>query len=565
MSGDAAQRVAGAAPASLPYVVTAAVRQRLDLLHHLLEFGRQMVVLQGEAGSGRTRMLEAIVEEAGADWRVLQHSGEEVATPQRLLAALTAGLGLAQSSHLQASPLTRIREDLAQRQADGQVVVLAVDDAHALDSSCCALLYELSLGDEGSELHVMLVGDPQGGFAARLEELAPAAALVHIVDVPPLTEDAALDLYSHVADAMDADPGLPAADVLDLADACGGNPGQFIEAILALETPPAATPIPVVRERRPLQRKAMMIAALGLTGAIAGALIHSAGARRAPEPAVIEMTLPGPGAVRRTIGTVAPGTGTVQGIRIDAPALTAPAVGPDVQLAQAPQTAEAVVMPQESESEEAEPSAYAVVAADPGNEAELPPPPGTPAAVAPDPPATTATVEPTAASPASLPAANVAPPAAATPSSQPAAPPAPPVVVEAAPAVKPPAIADTARAPAPAPTPAKPTKSPPAKSATPEAARPQYDSKYVLAQPAQSFVVQLFGSREQEAAQRFVAAHGLSGRATVVRTQHSGHPWYIVSYGHYASRAEANRAAAALPGPLAALKPWPRAVSSLKQ
>lgn len=556
-------------PVALPYVMTPALRQRLDLLHHLLEFGRQMVVLQGEAGTGRTRMLEAIVDEAGPAWRVLQHAGEELASPQRLLAALTAGLGLAQNAPAagsvgQASPLTRIREDLARRHADGQVVVLAIDDAAVMDSSSCALLYELGGGSGSTELHVLMVGDAAGSFAARLEELAPSVALVHVVDVPPLTLDAAFDLYGHVVARMPEDPGASAEEIEDLAIACRGNPGEFIRAVRGLQAPPAAAPPPppVARVRPQLPRRTLFVAALCVLGAVVGALIHSAGSRREPEPAVIEMTLPGPGTGPRTVGTVAPGTGEVRAPVEPPPADAAAAdrAPAPALLAQAGPVAEPVVLPGAPSDEAAEPSAYAVLAADTGNEAELPPPPGAPPEAPAEPLAPAAAVT----APPSATGAKDTPPASAAPTTTPAAtapvavapPPAPKPVP--APAPKPPPTPKPVPKPVPAKPVAKPVTPPPKPVAKP------YDSQHVLAQPAQNYVVQLFGSREQQAAQRFVTQHALGGRAAVVRTMHNGQPWYIVSYGNYASRSEANRAAAALPAPLAALKPWPRPISSLK-
>ncbi len=538
-----------------PYFVSATLRQRLDLLHHLLEFGRQMVVLRGETRSGRTRMLEAIVDESGSAWRVLQHSGDEVATPQRLLAALTAGLGLAQHAQALSSPLARIREDLAQRQADGQVVVLAVDDARCLDASCCALLYELSSAANGSELHVLLVDDEDGTVATRLEELAPATALVHIVEVPPLTADAALDLYGFLVDRMSIDPGLSPEEALDLADTCAGNPGRYTQAILALEATSVALPPSPARARRPLQRKAMVLAALIGTGVIAGALIHSAGARRAPQPAIVEMGLPGPGQRHRTVDIVAPGSATTDEIPETGNAPTLP----NSPLAHSSQAAEPVVLPQTTDAGEAEPSAYSVVAADPGNEAELPAPPGTPDDTATPPAAVAAPASKTV--PATSSSAVVDKSAVSSPA-QATLPPTAPVAqdVVPAPTSKPAPAAATIKSPTrPPPTPAKPSvpvsPMPNSKLAT---------GKQALTTGGQGFVVQLFGSREQAAAQRFVSTHGLAGRATVVRTLHEGQPWYIVSYGRYANRSDAARAVATLPGALAALKPWPRAASSLQ-
>ncbi|CAN0436934.1 unnamed protein product, partial [Phaeothamnion confervicola] len=62
-----------------PYLTTPAIRQRLDLLSHLLEFGHQMVVVQGQAGSGRSRLLSAVAAQARPNWRIIVGNG--AATP----------------------------------------------------------------------------------------------------------------------------------------------------------------------------------------------------------------------------------------------------------------------------------------------------------------------------------------------------------------------------------------------------------------------------------------------------------------------------------------------------
>ena len=61
----------------LPFIESAALRERLDLLHHLLEFGRQIVAIRGPEGSGKSRLLEAWAQETGPRWKVIRLSGDE--------------------------------------------------------------------------------------------------------------------------------------------------------------------------------------------------------------------------------------------------------------------------------------------------------------------------------------------------------------------------------------------------------------------------------------------------------------------------------------------------------
>ncbi|MGR8920690.1 MAG: SPOR domain-containing protein, partial [Gammaproteobacteria bacterium] len=103
---------------------------------------------------------------------------------------------------------------------------------------------------------------------------------------------------------------------------------------------------------------------------------------------------------------------------------------------------------------------------------------------------------------------------------------------------------------------------PPASPAAPAEAQ-AYNTKWVLTQDPETYVIQLFGVRDRAAAQRFVRSGPGAGRTTVVDLELDGAPWHVVVYGHYPDRAAAVSARDALPDALGATKPWPRSVGSL--
>jgi hypothetical protein len=55
------------------YFVTPALRQRIDLVRHLLEFGRQIVVLTGVPAAGKSALLHRVSEPGEKNWRVLRY------------------------------------------------------------------------------------------------------------------------------------------------------------------------------------------------------------------------------------------------------------------------------------------------------------------------------------------------------------------------------------------------------------------------------------------------------------------------------------------------------------
>ncbi len=86
----------------------------------------------------------------------------------------------------------------------------------------------------------------------------------------------------------------------------------------------------------------------------------------------------------------------------------------------------------------------------------------------------------------------------------------------------------------------------------------------MLTQPAESYVIQLFGVRERAGAVRFLRDNPAARPGAIVELTHEGAPWYVVVHGHYPDRDSARAAIETLPPPLAAFRPWARPVQSLR-
>jgi DamX protein len=244
--------------------------------------------------------------------------------------------------------------------------------------------------------------------------------------------------------------------------------------------------------------------------------------------------------------------GTVE-ITLPTPSAEAPAPPPDdapLAVAEAPPGAIDESLPVE-EPAAAAPLVAAEVPAEPAQtvpEADLlqADTPAQEAAPAPTVETTPAPVETAAAPPPVEPAPPVAPKPKAKPASE--------TRTKTAPS---PSVADAASATKRLPKPL---------AAKREAAddKPFYSSSWIKRQKPQSFVVQVFGSRDRAATTRFIRDHRLGEKATVVEQKLKGAPWYVVVTGLYTTRSAASAAIRAMPPALAKQKPWPRAVSTLK-
>ena len=161
---------------------------------------------------------------------------------------------------------------------------------------------------------------------------------------------------------------------------------------------------------------------------------------------------------------------------------------------------------------------------------------------------------------------------------------------------KAPAPAVTARAEPAAPKPAEPARAAPGKTADaasasaaeaprervataprqaastvrldatpPPAEAPREPQTWFDAAPAGHYTAQLIGSSNPDALERFVSRHGLGDRAALVETRRDGKSWFLVVYGDFASRGDANRALARLPEAARKHGAWVRTVGEVRK
>ena len=305
----------------LPYLVTASLRQRLDLIAHLLAFGRQLVVVSGAPGSGRTRLLATLAAEVEASCEVVTLDGRGCADGASLLARLHAALAPADAElppDLEAR-IDAIRARVRHSRARQRQVVVLIDDAEQLADDALTILLDLAQrGDELDELRVVLGVCADDALIARLEAAAPHAALVHVVTVPPLDEARLVELGEAWCEERDLPESVIGASTLaEIARAGDGNPGRFLAALGAYldagAGAAAAWPrfVPSARLKRGGGIAVVVLAAIGL---VALALHERDGERApaSPAPATIELRLPPapPGdaspTARRVAGTAAP-------------------------------------------------------------------------------------------------------------------------------------------------------------------------------------------------------------------------------------------------------------------
>ena len=91
------------------------------------------------------------------------------------------------------------------------------------------------------------------------------------------------------------------------------------------------------------------------------------------------------------------------------------------------------------------------------------------------------------------------------------------------------------------------------------------DETWLLAQPGGNYTVQIFGSHDVRATERFKNSYRLKDRTAVYRTGRDGKDWYVIVVGSYGTREAAQRAIQGLPPEVKRNNPWPRNLASVQE
>ena len=525
--------------------ISQSLQQRLDLIEHLLEFGRQIIVLNGASGSGKSTLLGYLSAGQGRNWYCIRIPVGPTLSVRGLEQLIIRELDIEPSDEVE--PRTVIRLRLGTLEQAGKVAVLLFDDAeHLTPEVINAIVTLANTEDKLAEFRVLLAADlDHSALLENLQREAPQHGLVHVVEIPRLTAAQVQALIEHRLQGTDvhADDYFSAADYARLTTDAQGLTGhvvtlarqQVAERTRGGHANSAGTRVAWVR------KLAFTALALGAIGG--GAWL----ANRHAEPGVVSDTVTVSSAVEapappKPVAPLAPEPAS------EVPTLTTERA-PIVSVPETPSPPTVV-----DAIGDAPPAVSSVGTT---------PTPGPPMAATPRRPLSV--VEDATPPPLPTPAPRELPKASrATEPTVPATMkivkrhPTPKAVESPAPharASKPPApSAIAARAPREAikkPPPAAPIVT-------------SYSREWLLKQPANGHVLQLFGVRERGAAQRFVTQHGIAERSVLLSSTLNGKPWYLVTYGYFPSRTAALAAVATLPAPLRATHPWARSIGSLR-
>jgi general secretion pathway protein A len=120
---------------------------------------KKLLLLSGEAGTGKTTLLLKVMQDVGESARVLYFPYTNL-SPDALLGHVCRQLGITDTESRDGGGLKTLQDFFAQRQHTGELTVLLIDEAQNLDQEALTQLSELPNIAAAETVQVILAGHP---------------------------------------------------------------------------------------------------------------------------------------------------------------------------------------------------------------------------------------------------------------------------------------------------------------------------------------------------------------------------------------------------------------------
>lgn len=549
------------------YVALSRWEEHLDLLQYLCNYNNLLLVVTGVAGSGKTTLMQQLVEQLNETAQVCQVHADANFDTSRLLELLAENFSLPWDPE---APLDeQFDAQIGQVQNHERSCVLTIDNAHLLpEKTLEALLYFVrQQSDAQMRLHIILFGEPvlQDTLAQLTEE--DEVELVHALNLESLDLEETHQYLEQRLAAVGWQDSMPfSADTVSriyrLSEGVPARVNRIARRTLLdkITKEQESNDVGFLTEHKTkIWGAGFIILALLAFGFILNQMRHESvpplhiekqatvafeqtlnNTNLPAEPALTE-TQAKPVAMAPTVNNTATTNNTVAAKEMTqiTPAATQNSVTPSTAtLAGSPanNSTSGVVNTTAAAPTTTTSQKPAAIVLDPV-------PAETPMAV------TQATPDPVDTDPATT-TATVAVPNSTTEQIKPTL--ATPIVN--AEKVEPAIVTSAAR---PAVT----------KAATPLKQKPELEVKagsysndehLLLKIPGNHYTIQVIGLSREANIRKLIRDNNLTDKAHYFRTNLNGKNFYILIYGNYLSRQEAAAAINSLPAALQAFKPWPR-------
>jgi septal ring-binding cell division protein DamX/type II secretory pathway predicted ATPase ExeA len=162
--------------------------QYLDMLQHLTQYSEELLLVVGDAGMGKSALLEKYLERSEEHWRLCQLNGGQGVDLdglfQRVADCFAVELGRVEAPQL----LDALRQHL-DALLEQQLSVMVIDDAHALSDDALEMVFHLAAleGEHGKLIRVLLFADSTIEVRLASERFAQITA-PHRLQLKPLAQ-----------------------------------------------------------------------------------------------------------------------------------------------------------------------------------------------------------------------------------------------------------------------------------------------------------------------------------------------------------------------------------------
>ncbi len=212
-------------------------QHHLEALSHLSAFGDMVLLVTGDSGSGKTRLLAELDRQIQNRLSVCRIRSDALADPSRIPGALSRISGEALVGMEPAEAAAQFFRWTQQQAQKDRRWVLLVDDADAMDDAAISVLLNgFRAQDTGMAAVPVLAGSPDLLERLPIDTSDGASSAVHEVRLEPLNQDDVRHFIQSSFDQVggDANEYLSGPTVEAITQRSGGNPRRIQQIAPAL-------------------------------------------------------------------------------------------------------------------------------------------------------------------------------------------------------------------------------------------------------------------------------------------------------------------------------------------